>query len=208
MCNPLRRFFSVLLVFVLGVLAGCASGEKGSEDEPDASSTKARSVSPKAKPVSTRIIGNWEGKAHFDNASLQEFAKARNISKEEIAEFKKRFEADTFVCSFKKDGTGKGGSVSRDHGGITDIKWKIENESGNRARIVTSDASTSEPGATLDVTFQDDGSMIARSIPNHKDKDKAAFIYTIHLKKVKELPKKTIRKTDEKRMETSRELSE
>lgn len=177
----------VFAVLVLSSLIGCGGGDKAGEDKEG-----------NAQPISKRILGNWEGSATIDDASLQKFMKEKNIPEDQAARMKERMQEDRLVFAFNEDGTGKAGSATDGDVSLDDIEWKVQNESGNHAEIVMIDGARPGKDATLDVTFQEDGTVNAKVI---LPEGESMPDFTIKLKKVDELPKETAVKTPAKTFE-------
>jgi hypothetical protein len=176
MSKVMRRTSFVFAAVVLASLIGCGGG-----DEEKGNTTKDESIS-------KRIVGNWQGNPDFDDAAFEAYMNERNMPEELKREMKKSIEESTFLFSFQEDGTGKAGMNENGSVRFDDVEWKVENESGDKAQIAIKD-SVSKDGK-LDVTFQEDGSIIAKLVPPEEERNSLPD-FTIHLKKVDELPKET-----------------
>ena len=186
MARVTQNLAGVFAVVVLSSLIGCGSGDKAGDDKEG-----------NAQPISKRILGNWEGSATIDDASLQKFMKEKNIPEDQAARMKERMQEDKLVFAFNEDGTGKAGTATGGRVDLDDIEWKIQNESDNHAEIVIIDKARPGKDATLDVTFQEDGTVNAKIIPPEEEKGSMPD-FTIKLKKIDKLPEETAAKTPAK----------
>lgn len=173
MFKGLRRCCFVFALVALTSPFGCGDGDK-------------------EEPVSKRIVGNWQGKAQVDDMAL------KNLPKDEQDDMKRRIEGDMFLLSLQEGGIGKVGRSFDRGANLDDMKWMVESESGNKARITIQQVRKSDEGK-IDLALQDDGSILAKVTPSKKNNG-ALPPYSLHLKKVDKLPEVIAPNREEKTM--------
>jgi hypothetical protein len=178
------------VLIVLCLLMGCGDG-KTDKTEPAADSNSNRQAESNAysssKTVAERLVGSWKGKIHIDDGVLKSFAEASNMPLERAEEMRSKLQSRILYFAFDEGGTAKAGNESNGILDVTPAEWKVENESGNKARLKITHTERRGPTPLIDVEFQSDDKFVGRSVQEEGERARYPD-YEIHFERIDKIP--------------------